>query len=275
MRRLDKGLLAAHGWLILAGLVVALPFLYIATAAFRTQISLLLGEVWFTPILDNFHELLFSGTSAFFANFVNSVIVATASTGVVLLVATLGSYSLARLDWPRWVALALLGFSIVFHILPAITLVGGWYFFYRWARLYNTYGGLVLAHTALNLPLALWLMTAFMREVPKELEEAARIDGCTIPTLIRRVILPVIMPGLVAVGILVFIGSWNEFVATLNLAARQTQTVPLAIAKYAQENEIRFGEMAAGATLSLIPALLLLLLFQRHIVRGLTAGAIK
>jgi multiple sugar transport system permease protein len=275
MIRPRTGLLAAHASLVVAGLVVALPFLYIASAAFRTQISLLMGEVSFTPILDNFHELLFSGTSDFLANFVNSVIVAGCSTAIVLAVATLGSYSLARLAWPRWLAFALLGFSIVFHILPAITLVGGWYFFYRWARLYNTYGGLILAHTALNLPLALWLMTAFMREVPKELEEAARIDGCTIPTLVLKVILPVILPGLVAVGILVFIGSWNEFVATLNLAARQTQTVPLAIAKYAQENEIKFGEMAAGATLSLIPALILLLLGQRHIVRGLTAGAIK
>jgi multiple sugar transport system permease protein len=265
----------SHGALALAALVVLLPFVYIAAAGFRTRISLLIGEVWFTPILGNFEELLYSGTSDFIGNFMNSVVVGCSSTAIVLAIATLGAYSLARLDWPRWLVHALLLWSVAFHILPAITLVGAWYFLFRWARLYNTYGGLILAHVALNLPLALWLMTAFMREVPKELEEAAKIDGCSIPTLIVRVILPVILPGLLAVGILVFISSWNEFVVALNLTAKQTQTVPLAIAKYAQENEIKYGEMAAGAALSLAPALLLLLIGQRYIVRGLTAGAIK
>ena len=275
MKRVDLQTAAAHLGLAATGIVVLFPFLWIVAAGFRTRISLLMGEFWFTPILDNFRELLFSGTSDFLRNLLNSVIVAGCSTAAVLTIATAGAYSLARLDWPHWLAVALLSFSVVFHILPAITLVGGWYFLFRWAQLYNTYPGLVLAHTTLNLPLALWLMTAFMREVPKELEEAARIDGCSIPTMIRRVIVPVILPGLIAVGILTFIGSWNEFVATLNLSAKQTQTVPVAIAKYAQENEIKFGEMAAGAALSLVPALILLILGQRYIVRGLTAGAVK
>ncbi|MBI1775303.1 MAG: carbohydrate ABC transporter permease [Proteobacteria bacterium] len=271
--RLNGGI--AQAGLLAAAAIVVFPFLWITAAGFRSRISLIMGEFWFTPIIDNFNELLFSGTSDFLQNFMNSVIVGTASTAIVLAISTLGAYSLARLEWPRWLVYALLLWSVVFHILPAITLVGAWYFFFRWARLYNTYAGLVLAHVALNLPLALWLMTAFMREVPKELEEAARIDGCSIPNLIWRVILPVILPGLVAVAMLVFISSWNEFVVTLNLSAKHTQTVPLAIAKYAQENEIKFGEMAAGSALSVIPALLLLLIGQRYIVRGLTAGAVK
>ena len=121
----------------------------------------------------------------------------------------------------------------------------------------------------------IWLMTTFIREVPRELEEAARIDGCGTLQVLWRVIVPVVMPGIAATAILVFVHSWNEFVVALNLTARQTATVPVAIAKYAQEHETKYGEMAAGAVLSTFPALFLLFFAQRHIVRGLTAGAVK
>jgi multiple sugar transport system permease protein len=154
-------------------------------------------------------------------------------------------------------------------------MVGAWYVMFRGVGLYNTYPGLILAHATLNLPIGIWLMAAFIREVPPELEEAARIDGCGTPGLLWRIVVPVVMPGLAATAILVFIHSWNEFVVALNLTAKQTATVPVAIAKYAQENETKYGEMAAGALLSTLPALFFLFVAQRHIVRGLTAGAVK
>src|SRR5207237_1760536 len=103
--------------------------------------------------------------------------------------------------------------------------------------------------------------------------EAARIDGCTTPQMLWRIVVPLVRPGLAATGILVFIFSWNEFAVALNLTARQTATVPVAIAKFAQEYEIKNGVMAAGAGLSVIPAILLLAFAQRHIVKGLTAGS--
>lgn len=146
---------------------------------------------------------------------------------------------------------------------------------FRMVGLYNTYAGLILAHLTLNLPLVLWMMSVFVREVPMELEEAARIDGASTPVLLWRVIVPVILPGLVATGLLAFIFSWNEFAVALNLTARQTATVPVAIAKFAQEFEIQYTQMAASSVLSLLPALVLLLLGQRYIVRGLLVGAIK
>ncbi len=160
-------------------------------------------------------------------------------------------------------------------MIPPITMVGTWYVMFRSVGLDNTYLGLVLSHIALNLPIGLWLLTIFVREVPRELEEAAFIDGASTPTVIWRVVVPLIRPGLAAAGILVFIFSWNEFAVALNLTAKQTATVPVAIAKYAQEFEIRYTEMAASAVLSIIPALILLLIGQRAIVRGLTAGALK
>jgi multiple sugar transport system permease protein len=266
---------ALHAGLITAALVVLFPFVWIAAAAFKTQIALMLGQVMFTPTLANFHELLFSITSDYLANFVNSLVVAGASTALVLVVSTLAAYSIERMQWPRWAVHGFLLVFAVFNAIPAITMVGAWYVMFRSVGLYNTYAGLVLAHATINLPIGIWLMASFMREVPRELEEAARIDGCGTAKLLWLVIVPVVMPGLAATAILVFIHSWNEFVISLNLTARQTATVPVAIAKYAQEHETKYGEMAAGAVLSTLPALLLLLVAQRHIVRGLTAGAVK
>jgi multiple sugar transport system permease protein len=270
----SRGLLC-HLGLMAAALIVLFPFAWIALAAFKTQISLLLGEVTFAPTLANFRELLLSSTSDYLANFRNSVIIASASTLLVLALATLAAYSIERLDWPRWVVHLFLLAAALFNAIPAITMVGAWYVMFRTLGLYNTYAAVILAHATINLPLGIWLMASFIREVPRELEDAARIDGCGTLQMLGRVIVPVVMPGIAATAILVFIHSWNDFVVALNLTARQTATVPVAIAKYAQENETKYTEMAAGAVLSTLPALLLLFVAQRQIVRGLTAGAVK
>lgn len=275
MKHTKLGALGIHASLIAAGVIVLFPFVWITLAAFKTQISLMIGEVAFTPTLANFNEVLFSGTSDYIANYRNSLIVATASTLIVLIVATLGAYSIERLGWPRWVVHGFLLGAAVFNAIPAITLVGAWYVGFRALGLYNTYPAVILAHATLNLPIGLWLMATFIREVPRELEEAARIDGCGTLQMLWRVVVPVVMPGIAATAILVFIHSWNEFVVALNLTARQTATVPVAIAKYAQENETKYGAMAAGAVLSTLPSLVLLFFAQRAIVRGLTAGAVK
>lgn len=264
-----------HAGLVASAVIVAFPFAWIALAAFKTQIALMTGDVAFTPTLANFRELLFSSTSDYLANVWNSIVVAAASTAIVLVVATLAAYSIERLAWTRWAVHGFLLAAALFNAVPAITLVGAWYVMFRSIGLYDTYGAVILAHATLNLPIGIWLMASFIREVPRELEEAARIDGCSTPGLLWRVIVPVVMPGLAATAVLVFIHSWNEFVVALNLTARHTATVPVAIAKYAQEHETKYGEMAAGAVLSTLPALLVLFFAQRHIVRGLTAGAVK
>ena len=264
-----------HSLLLLAVIAVLFPFIWIATAAFKTQIALISGAVVFTPVLSSFQEVLFSKTSEYLSNFLNSTIVGLGSTAIVLVIGTMGAWSLSRARWPSWVMHGVLGWAIVFHMIPPITMVGAWYVMFRMVGLYNTYAGLILAHLTLNLPLVLWMMSVFLREVPMELEEAARIDGASTPVLLWRVIVPVILPGLVATGLLAFIFSWNEFAVALNLTARQTATVPVAIAKFAQEFEIQYTQMAASSVLSLLPALVLLLLGQRYIVRGLLVGAIK
>jgi multiple sugar transport system permease protein len=261
-----------HAILTLAAVIVILPALWIGLAAFKTQIALLRGDLLFTPWFGNFNELLFSRSSDYGAHFVNSLVIASVSTAIVLVVSTLAAYSMHRMRWPAIVPALILIVSLVFYMIPPITLVGPWYVMFRSLGWDNTYTALVLAHVTLNLPIGVAVMSVFVRDIPLELEQAARLDGCTTPQMLWRIVVPLVRPGLAATAILVFVFSWNEFAVALTLSGGRTATVPVAIAKFAQEYEIKNGVMAAGVVLSVIPAVLLLLLAQRHIVKGLTAG---
>jgi multiple sugar transport system permease protein len=267
--------IALHAILIAAGILVVIPVIWVVTAGFRTQIALLTGSLWFTPILKNFTEVLFSKTSDFLINYRNSLVVGITSTLICLSAATLAAWSLHRMPWPKWVVYGFLGWAIMFHMFPPLALAGAWYTMMRTVGLDNSLLSVVLAHSVLNLPMAVWLMGVFVQDVPVELEEAAWIDGCSTPTLLWKIVLPIIAPGLAATGILTFVFSWNEFAVALTLTTKQTATVPVAIAKYAQDYEILYTQMAAAAALSILPALVLLIIGQRYIVAGLTQGAVK
>jgi multiple sugar transport system permease protein len=264
-----------HAVLIGFALLIVLPVIWTVAAGFRTQISLLMGDVFFTPVFFNFTEVLFSKTSDFLVNYRNSLIVGVTSTVLCLVVATLAAWSLHRMRWPRWIPNIFLAWTLIFHMIPPVALASAWYTMARTVGLDNTFTGLILAHTTLNLPMAIWLMSVFVRDVPKELEEAALLDGASTPVLLRHVVLPIIAPGLAATAVLTFVFSWNEFAVALTLTMKQTATVPVAIAKFAQDFEILYTQMAASAALSILPALLLLLIAQRYIVKGLTQGAVK
>ena len=267
--------LARHIILFIVAAITLVPVIWVAAAGFRTQISLLIGEFLFTPVMTNFTEVLFSKTSDFLLNYRNSLIVGIASTILCVGTATLAAWSLNRMDWPKWVVHVFLAWALVFHMIPSIALAGAWFGMMRTMGLDNSFLGLILAHAVLNLPMALWLMAVFVRDVPTELVEAARIDGAGTPTILGQVVLPIIAPGLAATSVLTFLFSWNEFAVALTLTMKQTATVPVAIAKFAQDYEIQYTQMAASAALSILPALVLLLVAQRFIVKGLTNGAVK
>lgn len=265
----------AYALLGVAVLIVSVPILWIAGAGFRTQISLLTGDLFFEPTLSSFADVLFSSTSDFLLNYRNSVVVGVLSTALCLGVGTLAAWSLDRLDWPGWVVHLFLGWALVFQMMPPIALAEAWFGLERQVHLDNTFAGLVLAHATLNLPMAVWLMGVFVRDVPNELVEAAKIDGATGPTLFWRIVLPIVAPGLAATTVLCFVFSWNEFAVALNLTGRETATIPVAISKFAQDFQIQYTQMAASAALSILPALVLLIIAQRYIVSGLTTGALK
>ena len=275
MSRRTSSVVPIHITLALAAVLVLAPIIWTVAAGFRTQISLLMGDVLFTPIWNNFSEVLWSKTSDFLLNYRNSIIIGVASTVLCVVVATLAAFSLNRMRWPGWVVHLFLAWTMIFHMIPPVALASAWFSMARTVGLENTFTGLILAHATLNLPMAIWLMAVFVRDVPKELEEAAIMDGADTPRILWHVILPLITPGLAATSILTFIFSWNEFAVALTLTMKQTATVPVAIAKFAQDFEILYTQMAASAALAMVPAILVLLVAQRYIVKGLTQGAVK
>ena len=265
------------GWALVALAIVLVvgPFLWILMNSFKSQIAILSGAWIFTPNLDSYEDVLFSRRSDFLSALTTSLIVATASTGVVLVVGTLAAYSLHRFRWAHWVTAAFLGWTLAFHVIPVITLVGPWYLAFKELGLYDTKLALILTHVTVNLPMAVWLMMSFFRQLPPEIEEAALVDGCRPLTAFRRVTLPLVVPGLIATGVLSFIFSWNEFTIALNLTSQANATVPVVVAKFANDYEVQHSQMAAASILATIPALLLMFVGQRFIVQGLTAGSVK
>jgi multiple sugar transport system permease protein len=265
------------GWAMLglALVVVVGPFLWIAVASFKQPIAILSGTWSFTPTLDNYADVLLSKRSDFLAGMRNSLIVATVSTAIVLVVGTLAAYSLHRFAWARWVTLGFLGWTLAFHMIPVLTLVGPWYLAFKQLGLYDTRLALILTHVSVNLPMAVWLMMSFFKDIPPEIEQAALVDGCHPLSAFWYVMLPLVVPGLIAAGVLAFVFSWNEFSIALNLVSQTNATVPVVVAKFAQDYEIQHGQMAAASILATIPALALMVFGQRFIVQGLTMGSVK
>jgi multiple sugar transport system permease protein len=262
-------------FLVAAAFFIMAPFAWILMCSFKYQIDIFQESWLFTPTLSNYVDVFFSRRSDFSKNVLNSLIVAGTSTGLVLAIGTLAAYSLHRFAWPKWVSLAILGWLLVFYMIPVMTSIGPWYLIFRELGLYNTRTALILTHVTMNLPMTIWLMLAFFREIPKELEEAAQIDGCRKAQAFRLVAFPLVVPGLVAAGVLAFVFSWNEFPIALTLTSRTTATVPVGIAQFAQQFEIQHGHMAAASMVATIPAMLLMFFGQRFVVRGLTLGSVK
>lgn len=265
------------GYLLLAlsAALIVLPFLWILMTSLKREIQIYAGSLWFAPTMQNFTDVLFSPRSDFPHNVRNSLIVAGVSTSVVLVVGTLAAYSLARLPWAPWISKLFLGWTLLFNMIPVLTIVGPWYLLFQRIGLYNTLTGLVLTHVTMNLPMSVWLMMAFFREVPPDLEEAARVDGCRRSQAFFKVVLPLVVPGLIATGVLAFVFSWNDFAIALNLTSREAATVPVGIAQFAQQYEVQYGQMAAASIISTVPALLLMLFGQRFVIQGLTMGSVK
>jgi multiple sugar transport system permease protein len=272
----DRLLLGAGAVAVLGyAAFILLPFGWIVVTAFKRQIDILMAQVRFAPTLSNFERLLLEPNASFTHVIVNSVVASLSTTAAVLAIALLAAFALVHLRVPRWLPPLLLAVTMVFHMVPAVTFVSSWYMVFRQIGVFDTLPGLVLAYIATNLPLGLWLSATYAREVPRELLEAAALD-CTGPAqCFGRVFVPLMRNGLIATGLLVFIFTWSDFIIALNLTSLKALTVPVAISTFAQNEQIRYAEMAAGSVLAIIPALLLLLLGQRYIVQGLLSGSAK
>jgi multiple sugar transport system permease protein len=205
---------------------------------------------------------------------VNSLIVASATTLLCLIIGSLAGFALA------WLGLkgkrVILGIALAISMFPPVATVSPLYLVIRALDLRDTWWALVMTHTTFALPLTLWILTSFFREIPKEIYKAAQIDGCTPLEAFYRILLPLSAPGLTTAAILVFIFSWNEFLFALTFTTTEaSRTIPVGIALFPGLHEIPYGDMAAASLIVTLPVILLTLVFQRRIVQGLTAGAVK
>jgi ABC-type glycerol-3-phosphate transport system permease component len=224
------------------------------------------------PILDHYRALFTE--RAFWLPIRNSLIVAGTTTALCVTLGAFCAYALARLQFPG--KTALLGFILAVGMFPQISVVSPLYLLLRSLHLINTYPGLVLPYLTFAMPLTVWLMVGFFRQLPAELEEAAMVDGASRLRAFREVIVPLALPGIATTAILTFVYSWNEFLFALSFTlGPERQTVPVAIALFRGQYQVPWGQILAAAVIATAPVTLLVLAFQRRIVQGLTAGAVK
>lgn len=261
---------------ILAALLFSIaPYAWLTSIAFKPQVEITaippsLFPHQLTP--DSLRAAIHEYGLLHFAK--NSVIVATLTTLVCVVVASPAAYALARLDMP-FIRIILLGLLSV-AMFPQISVAGPVWKILRALGWLNTYQGLIIPYVALTLPLAVWILANFFRELPRELEEAAKIDGANLFQTLILVIMPLAAPGLFTAAILTFVYAWNEFFfALLIMSEREVQTLPVGIALFPGEYTMPWGEIAAASTIATVPLVVLVLLFQKSIISGLTAGAVK
>jgi multiple sugar transport system permease protein len=227
--------------------------------------------VWlFTPTLEHFDYVLAQG---FVWNLLASFVVASASTLLVVLVGTPAAYAFAR--FPMKGRDDLLLFVLATRMAPPVALVIPFYLIYARVGLLDSYVGLVVAYLTFNLSFYVWVLWSFCRDLPVELEEAARADGYPRTQVLVRVVLPLLRPGIIATAVLCFIFAWNEFLYAFLLGGKSVETLPVAVPKLITSQGVKWGELAIVGIVALLPVLVVVFLLQRHIVRGLTMGAVK
>lgn len=251
------------------------PFYYAILTSLKTGTDLF--RIDYLPrsfSLQNYAGVFSSGV--FMRNVLNSVIVATSVVVISLFLAVTAAYALSRIHF-RGRTLLLLTILAV-SMFPQIAVLAGLFEMVRAAGIYNSLLSLIFAYMIFTLPFTVWVLTTFMRELPVEIEEAAIVDGASPFTIVTRVFLPLMWPAMVTTGLLAFIAAWNEFLFALTFVSNNEQrTVPVAIALLsgASDQEIPWGTIMAASVIVTVPLIALVLVFQRKIIAGLTAGGVK
>jgi trehalose/maltose transport system permease protein len=264
-------------YLLVAVIIVfaVFPFYYAIITSFKSGTALFEIDYWpKSSSLANYAAVLTKGN--FPRNLLNSVIVSFAVVFVSLLLAVTAAYALSRVRFRGRSSLLLLILSV--SMFPSIAVLAGLFELIRAMGIYNTLWALIFSYLIFTLPFTVWVLTTFMRELPVEIEEAAIVDGATPWVIVSKVFLPLMWPALVTTGLLAFIAAWNEFLFALTFVVSDEQrTVPVAIALLsgATSFEIPWGVLMAASVIVTVPLVVLVLIFQRKIISGLTAGGVK
>ncbi|MCP4399987.1 MAG: carbohydrate ABC transporter permease [bacterium] len=276
MKSFTFGTIVRHVFLLCVGLLILVPVIFTLLTSLKYFRDIISGSLAFTPTLDNYKELFLASRNSFTRLTLNSLIIGAGSTCIVVIFGGLASYSFTRYRWSGLWSKLVLGWLLVVHMLPPIIYVGPFYLISRALRIYDSHLAVIMAHVVLNLPLGIFMLYDFFAEIPRELEEAAWIDGASHIQTFWKVALPMIKPGLAATAVLVFIFSWKEFMFALSLTSTEAgMTIPVGIAGFVQEYNVRYGEMSAAAMFASVPALILVIFAQKHIIKGMTLGAVK
>ncbi|HZY00091.1 MAG TPA: carbohydrate ABC transporter permease [Dermatophilaceae bacterium] len=265
---------------VFAALIVfwcLLPAYWMVVTAFRDVGFTYDSTPFFSHVtLDNFRAAFSTDTGNHLTRaLINSLIVGVITTVISLLFGIFASYALARLNFRA--KYLVLGFILAASMFPGVALVTPLFQLFTNLDWIGTYQALIIPYISFALPLTIYILVSFFREMPWELEESARIDGCTKSQAFRKIIMPLAAPGVFTTAILAFISSWNEFLIASQLSNQQTQTVTVAIASFtgSQPHQEPYTAVMAAATIVTIPLVIMVLVFQRQIVAGLTAGAVK
>ncbi len=245
------------------------PFFWMLLGSFKQEVDFMAyPPVWiFKPTVENYVSVFVENDFGTFA--LNSTIVAALTTFFGLLFGIPGAYAVARYKKTGFALIVLAA-----RMAPGIAFLLPWFVLFVQLKLTNTYFALVTAHLIFTLPLTLWMMIGFIEAIPREIEQAAMVDGCTVWGSLFRIVIPLTLPGVAASGILSFIFSWNNFLFSVVLAGESTKTLPVAVFNFIGYQSIAWGPLSAAASIITLPVLFLALIVQKYIVQGLAAGGI-
>jgi multiple sugar transport system permease protein len=246
------------------------PFLWMFMSSFNTQVDIIHWppKFLFSPTMKNFNRVF--GEQNFTLYLKNSSIIAFSTVLFSLLIGLPAAYSIARFAQKR-----LLMLILVARLMPGISFLMPWYIVFSRLRLMDSYVALILSHILIVMPVVVWIMSAYFETIPIEMEASAMVDGATRQRAFLSIILPLSMPGAVTATTLGFIFSWNNFMFAQVLSMRKTRTLPLAVFNFLSYAEVDWGGVMAAAVAIVTPAIILTMIFQKYVIKGLTVGAVK
>jgi multiple sugar transport system permease protein len=246
------------------------PFLWMFISSFKTQVDIISWppKFFFKATIQNFQKVF--GEQNFLLYLKNSSIVGFTAVLCSLLIGLPAAYSIARFKQKR-----LLMLILVARLMPGISFLMPWYIVFSRLRLMDSYVALILSHMLITLPVVVWIMSSYFESIPVEMEDSAMVDGATRQKAFLSIILPLSMPGVVTATTLSFIFSWNNFMFSQVLSMEKTRTLPIAVYNFMSYASIDWGGVMAAAVAIVTPAIILTMIFQKYVVKGLTMGAVK
>ena len=255
---------------VVIALVVLFPFLWMLASSFKTQVDIISWppKFIFSPTLQNYQKVF--GEQDFLKYFMNSTIVGSLAVGFSLLLGLPAAYSISRYAQKK-----LAVFILLARLMPGISFLMPWYIIFSRLDLMDSYVALVLSHMLISLPIVVWIMSTYFNSIPREMEESAMVDGATRQYAFWAIILPLSGPGIITATTLSFIFSGNNFMFSQVLSMDKTKTLPIAVYNFVSYAEVDWGGVMAAAVAIMAPAIILTMIFQKYVVKGLTMGAVK